>query len=421
MTDNNFDGSPDFNPDFNPDTGPPFGHSAEPAGSGVVRATPFVYRDPSQIPKRQWLYNRHLIRKFVSVTIAPGGVGKTALKIVEALAMASGRDLLNAGPIPHPLAVWLYNLEDPAEEMERRIAGGMMHYRITPKAIEGRLFVDSGRDQPLVIAEPMPSGNGAHIIRPKVDQLVAEIIARKVDALIVDPFVSCHSVNENDNGAIDAVAKEWGRVADATGCAIELVHHSKKTGGREITAESSRGAVALISAARSVMVLNPMTAAEGDSMGIEAGERRRLFRADADKTNLAPPGAQSDWYRLASIDLGNGDGPEDDGDSIGVVERFYPPHPMHDVEPTAIAEIQEALNAGDYRENAQSAAWAGNVVAQILDRDLSDPGTRKAIGKMIKIWVKDGSLRVVHRPDNKSMPRPCLVGGGAASSSSSPP
>lgn len=56
--------------------------------------TEFSWRDPSTIPPRPWLYGQHLIRKQVSVTVAPGGVGKSSLTICEALAMVSGRELL---------------------------------------------------------------------------------------------------------------------------------------------------------------------------------------------------------------------------------------------------------------------------------------------------------------------------------------
>jgi hypothetical protein len=43
---------------------------------------------------------------------------------------------------------------------------------------------------------------GATIARPVVDAMVAEIITRKIDVLIIDPFVSCHELPENDNTAI---------------------------------------------------------------------------------------------------------------------------------------------------------------------------------------------------------------------------
>jgi len=73
--------------------------------------------------------------------------------------------------------------------------------------------------------------NGAQIAQPVVDQVVATIRANDIGLLIVDPFVASHRVTENDNPAIELVAATWARIADVTGCAIELVHHSRKTGG----------------------------------------------------------------------------------------------------------------------------------------------------------------------------------------------
>lgn len=58
-----------------------------------IRAQCFVYRDPRTIPPRKWLYDKHFIRGYVSADIAPGGIGKTSLVLVEAIAMASGRNL----------------------------------------------------------------------------------------------------------------------------------------------------------------------------------------------------------------------------------------------------------------------------------------------------------------------------------------
>ena len=45
-------------------------------------------------------------------------------------------------------------------------------------------------------------------------------------------------------------------IADATNTAIDLAHHSRKTGGAEVTMEDGRGAVVLLNAARSVRVLS---------------------------------------------------------------------------------------------------------------------------------------------------------------------
>ena len=214
--------------------------------------TEFVWRDPSTIPPRPWVYGHHLIRKQVSVTVAPGGVGKSSLTICEALAMASGRELLGDWTAKD-LKVWIYNLEDPRDEMDRRIIAAMQHHEVSPQEIAGRLYVDTGRERTLTTA--VQTREGVQIIKPELDALANEIEARGIDVLVIDPFVSSHQAAENDNGAIDLVAKEWARLADRCNCAIELVHHTRKTNGDEATTESGRGASALLAAARSGRVL----------------------------------------------------------------------------------------------------------------------------------------------------------------------
>jgi AAA domain len=54
-----------------------------------LKATPYVFRDPKSIPRREFLYGTHLIRKFGSAKFAAGGVGKSALALTEAIAMAT--------------------------------------------------------------------------------------------------------------------------------------------------------------------------------------------------------------------------------------------------------------------------------------------------------------------------------------------
>ena len=65
-------------------------HGSQSVDSKPITATPFVLRNEKDIPPREWLYERHLIRGFVSLTIAPGGVGKTALLVLDSIALASG-------------------------------------------------------------------------------------------------------------------------------------------------------------------------------------------------------------------------------------------------------------------------------------------------------------------------------------------
>ena len=81
---------------------------------GQISATRFVLRDSALIPPREWLYDRHYIRRYVTGTIAAPDVGKTSIALAEALAMVTGKPLLGA-PVRKQLSVWYWNGEDPLE------------------------------------------------------------------------------------------------------------------------------------------------------------------------------------------------------------------------------------------------------------------------------------------------------------------
>ncbi|HTN60229.1 MAG TPA: AAA family ATPase [Devosia sp.] len=377
--------------------------SAAPTGpvrAGPIIASPYAWVDPATIPAREWLYAHHLIRKFVSVTVAPGGVGKSSLLIAEALAMVSGRSLLAQWVGSKPLRVWLWNLEDPMDELQRRIQAACIWFGLNPQDLGDRLYVDSGRIQSLCTA--IAGRDGAVIQRPVVDAVTAQMIEQGIDVLIVDPFVSSHSVGENDNNAIDMVAKEWGRVADKTNAAVSLVHHTRKQEGVEITADSSRGAKALIDAARDGRAINRMSKDEAEQAGVS--NPRLYFRAYSDKANLAPPSDKSDWYKLEGVSLPN-------GDHVGVVTPWQWPDPFADVSTADLAAVQREIQGHQYRENSQANDWVGFAVARVLELDANDKSDRQKIKSMLREWVKNGVLRVSSILDEKGKSRPIVEVG----------
>ncbi|TNC61829.1 AAA family ATPase [Rubellimicrobium roseum] len=369
--------------------------------SSICLPTPFPWRDPATLPPRAWVYGQHLLRGQMSCTVGPSGIAKSSHGIVEALAMASGRALLEDRPVGK-LCVWLYNLEDPLDELDRRITAAMLHHGIKPEEIGGRLFRDSGRQHPLCTATQVRQGT--RIEPAAMDRLEMQIRVRGVDVLIVDPFVSSHQVNENDNGAIDLVAKEWAALADRCNCAIELVHHTRKLSGEEATSESSRGASALLGAARSARVLNPMSNAERDKAGLK-NDPAPYFSVTRDKANLAPPGKRV-WRRVASVDLGN-------GDSVGVVEAWEWPDPFEDVSVADLLAVQRAIDGKHPRKDAQANDWAGHIVAEVLGLDADSDKSR--IKQLLAAWIKSGALQEERLPDGKSRKRPCLEVGEWAS------
>ena len=365
-----------------------------------ITATPFTWRDPSQIPPRCWVYGHHLIRKFVSLTVAPGATGKSSLVIADGIAMASNRDILTTSVYGGPLRVWIWNLEDPREEIERRVVATMIHHDITPADIGDRLFLDSGRDMGLCIAKA--DRGGFTVLEPVIDALVEELMARRIDVLIVDPFVSSHSIPENDNGAIDALAKAWGRVAERTNTAIELVHHVRKLAGTEANAESARGAVALVAAARSCRVINRMTKDEAERAGLDSN--RGYFRVVDDKCNLAAEPANADWYHLESVALEN-------GDYVGVVEPWEWPNALDDIRVADLVNVQKAVDGKGLRAAPQAKDWVGYTVAEVLGWDIDERSARTKVGSLLKTWFKSGALVLTEVSDAKYMKRPIVEVG----------
>lgn len=385
-----------------------YGEGATGEGEGrgeakPVKATPFTWRPEADIPARKWLYGKHLLRKFLSLDVAAGGVGKSSLKIGEALAMASGKAIYGKEMPEAPLTVWLYNLEDPADETERRIHATAKRFDLHPRDFGDRLYADSGRDQPLILATE--GSDGCRIARPVVDALIAELQERKVDVLIVDPFVSSHQVSENNNMAVDMVAKEWSRIADVCNCSINLVHHIRKQNGTEATADSSRGAVSLIGAARSVHVYNRMTPEEADKAGIDQAEAKFIFRTSNDKANLSPPDA-ADWYRMNNVDL-------DNGDKVGVACSWQWPNAFAGITEDKLREIQKAVGNGNWRENMQSNDWVGQAIGSIVGKNPNDQREKKHLNQMIKQWIANGILEVETRHDEQRRPRLFVVVGRA--------
>jgi len=365
-----------------------------------VIATPFAWPVCEAIPRRQWLYDRHLIRGFVSATVAASGVGKSTLKFAECLSMVSARALLHGAAPSASLNVWIWNGEDPREELERRIAAAAKHYSLTQDDCAGSLFVDSGRDQTIVIAET--TRTGTLIVRPVVDAIKAELKRRKIDVLIVDPFVSSHRVSENDNNAIDAVAREWAGIANDAQCAIELVHHSRKTGGGEVTIEDARGASALIAASRSARVINPMSPDEAARAGVD--NPRAYFRSDNGKSSMSPPSDKATWFRLVSVDIGNAS-EDEPGDHVGVVEAWTWPDPLDEVSVHDLRAVQAIVAGGSWRANIQAADWVGHAVAQALRLDASNKQHKAKIIGLLKIWKSTGMLVEVEGKDEKRKPR----------------
>jgi AAA domain len=274
------------------------------------------------------------------------------------------------------------------DEINRRVMATALHYGLSADSI-GLLYVDTGRNIPIIIAEQTREGAKIHV--PVVDALIKTIQDERIDVVIIDPFVSSHRVTENDNNAIELVVKKWAQIADATDTAIELVHHSRKTGA-DVTVQDSRGAVAMLAGTRSARTLNVMSEEE-EQTGVE--NRKWFFRADNGKANLAPPADKAAWFQFVSVALGN-------GDHVGVPTPWKFPDPFDDITTAHLRDAQKAVAAGGpWRENKQAKDWVGVPIAKVLRLDPRNKASKKKLSAILKVWLANGAFVTVERKDPK--------------------
>jgi hypothetical protein len=340
--------------------------------------------DVTKIPRRRWLYGQHYVRGSATITIAESGIGKSTLEICEAIAMASGESLLGV-TVDEPVKVLYWNGEEPRDEIARRVHAVCEHYKIKPHSIADKFHFTSGLDQfPIKIVQATRKGIGVDT------KLVADIVdyirANDIGVMFIDPLISCHSVPENDTSGMDAVAKTWAKVATATNCAIELVHHTRKP-GREGDGENhiadARGAGALVAAVRGSRIINQMTEKEAGEFDIE-GERFEYFRLNRGKVNMTRRGSTS-WFRLVSVTIGNSEpNMPNEGDNMQTLIHWKPPDVLDIVTIKHMHAVRAKAASGEYLRDpkAKDGTWFGEVIAEVVGLDVNEQ--RMAIERILK-------------------------------------
>ena len=378
--------------------GDPYASLVEEAGQstvqrrGALTLKPAALPDAQAIPPRRWLYGRMLIQGYITVLVAPGGVGKTAVSIGISHSLATGRGQLGDW-VYQRTRVLTCTLEDPEDEYDRRNAASMLHHGIPRDELDGRLFVVSGRDRPLLVAGLDTDGHT--VCYPDKARLIDLVRQNRIGCIVVDPFVNSHELDENNNPHINAAARAWAEIANEACCAVLLVHHTRK-GALAGDIEGSRGAKALTDACRVGLTLTAMTEEEARGFGIADRDRRLHIRMDDAKSNLAPPADKARWFKLVGVELGNGQPgtPWHQGDNVQALEVWEPPEVFTQT-PAELNQVLDAIASGPspgrrYTSKRTGAGggvrWAGRAVMQMLGIE------EGPAGKIVAAWVKTGLL-----------------------------
>jgi AAA domain-containing protein len=350
------------------------------------------------IPPRPWLLGSTFCRQVLSGLTGPGGVGKSALRLLQLITLALGLGHLVGERVYRRAKVLLVSFEDGEAEVRRRLRAACLHHDIVEADLNNWFyywcpfpplhFLDLNRDRDVVAGE-------------LGDKLKRIVKALDIGVVCVDPFVRSHGVQENSNGDIDQVASAFLQIGHECGCAVDYVHHHRKGSAAAGDVDIVRGASALVDASRLVKTVTKMTKEEAKELGVDESERRSLIRLDDAKLNFAPPAAQTTWFRLVGVGIGNATDDYPAGDCVQTVELWSPV----DVWKTVTAgvanrildeleEVREPDEPGQSvprgrrysrHSNAKRPAW---VVVQTHCGGFM----RRQCQQVIETWVRNGVL-----------------------------
>lgn len=345
---------------------------------------------------REWVYGTSLVRGMLSLLGGPGGVGKSKYVIKVFLSIALNRPLLalgQDGPEPeHTIYepcgnVWYYSLEDSMDELLRNVKAEVLHHGINPRTIADRLFLQSGRDHPLIVARMV---NG-EVKRCDVKPIIRHIIENNIVALGVDPFANSFEGGDGTESGSDAmkiILDQWRIIAHEANVPVWLIHHFRK-GGTAGDADSFRGSSLIQNAARVMETLTTMTKDQAEALGIAERDRSRFARLENAKVNLTAAPADGQWFRLLGVPLGNRTEKYPKGDVVGVLSRWKAvekPMSWQQVE-TILNRIEQGDANGYFFSSApQNSYWAGDLIMTIGGR------TKAEASPLLRKWLNSGVL-----------------------------
>jgi AAA domain/Bifunctional DNA primase/polymerase, N-terminal len=277
--------------------------------------------DLSSIPPREFYLGKQYQRGAVSGTMAPGGRGKSSLVLVEAVAMAVQRKLLDDEPLRR-LKVWYHNGEENWEELLRRLQAVCEYYGIAHSDLENWFCMTSAQRFPLRVAE-MGSSDRFSPDRNLLAHMYEEIRANEYDVICLDPLITLHGVPESNPVMMRGVMDIFRDLAAGINCSVEIVGHTRKPPigfDAQLTAYDTRGSGAIVDALRSVRMLDLMTVEEAEKAEVQDYERERHVRVTPAKRNYSATAAPSQWIRIENLIINN-------GDDVGVVAPWeWPGH-----------------------------------------------------------------------------------------------
>ena len=315
-----------------------------------------------------FLVNKWIIRGYVTLVVAPPAVGKSTLMTNLAVSCCSDNDFLKMD-IKTGLRCQIINLEDNLGHINNQIAACRHSYNIKEKDLAERLFVNSTSEEAFHLVET--NDNSTVHETNKLVELIAEIKNNKIDILFIDPLVSAHGAEENNNMQMDGFMIAIKRIATEGNCAVVLVHHTGKISDPH-DQFAGRGASAFPAKARVVVNMMSMAGTDASKYGLEEEDANNYVRIIEGKNNLAIKSRKHTWFKRSSCNLIAANG---NAISLPVFETWEAKRSKFELTEEQILDIivlaDEGHKDGDPYSSEPNATkrWFGSAVADCLDLD----------------------------------------------------
>ena len=342
-------------------------------------------------PPRGWLLGTSFCRGFASSLLGEGAVGKTAMRYAQVLSLAVNRPLTKEH-VFRQCRVLVLSFEDGPDELRRRLLAARLHHKIERHELKGWMFLEAlGRADGKLLEMDDRGWPKTGALAARLEQTIIE---RRIDLVMLDPFIKTHGMPENDNNAVDAVAQILTDLAIKYDIAVDVPHHMAKGPADPGNANRGRGASSLKDALRLVRTITRMTPEEAKALGVEEKDRVSLVRIDDAKVNITPMG-ETKWFHLVGVDIGNASAIYPHGDNVQTVEPWTPPPLFSDISVPAIHSVLDEIDAGLPDGNRfTDAPNAGSRAAWSLIVKYCPGKAEGSARQVIKTWVGSGLLTV---------------------------
>lgn len=381
---------------------PPQPGPETPSPSPIRLIWPFPI-DASKIPPRDWTVPGLLLKRNLTMLVAPPGTGKSLLTLQIAIMVAVGANW-GGWTTRKAEKVLVINSEDDNDEMLRRLSMAAQDMGVDPMALAGRLAIAETLDN--IVVARLNAHTKSIIRTPLLADIVKTILDNEIKFVVVDPFAETFEANESDNSQVKWAGVLWREVARQTGCTLLIVHHTKKySNDMAGDADASRGGGSMIGIVRALCTLFTMTDDEATALGVSPDERRNFVRFDDAKANYSKPEAAR-WFQKKTITLPNGTGfiPADD---VGVLVPWEPADVLAGLSVHDIALALDTIDRGILDEDGHPTGqyftaavttpnkdrWAGKVFTRAFD-------CSEAVAKtLLKKWLKGDVLETFDYAD----------------------